>query len=246
MYGQLTHNIPFIIDIEDMELDLTQEDVFGEKRNDSHVRLADTFINEAFEEKEQPSDYTNYTQENVLPDIISNTQVDDYTYSMDNNSETSETQNQNEIIDENYYNTEEIENILSDDNYEEPQTNDISETPQDNDFTELSEEELDFMDVPQTSDEDNPEENLEDYTIEDDTENEQQMIPVYPIEEDEYEEVSDEDIGFEKGDVVNHPRYGQGTVEKIIKYGNKTLCSINFENVGKRLLDPSISEFEKL
>ena len=56
----------------------------------------------------------------------------------------------------------------------------------------------------------------------------------------------DEEIDYKQGDIVNHPRYGQGTVEKIIKYGNKTLCSIYFENVGRRLLDPSISEFEKV
>ena len=51
---------------------------------------------------------------------------------------------------------------------------------------------------------------------------------------------------FEQGDHVSHPKYGEGIVEKMIKYGNKTLCSINFVNVGRRLLDPAISEISKL
>ena len=51
---------------------------------------------------------------------------------------------------------------------------------------------------------------------------------------------------FEQGDHVSHPKYGEGIVEKMIRYGNKTLCSINFVNVGRRLLDPAISEISKL
>lgn len=67
-------------------------------------------------------------------------------------------------------------------------------------------------------------------------------LPVFPADETP----SEEDIGFEQGDRVTHHRYGRGVVEKIIKYGNKTLCSISFENVGRRLLDPTITELTKL
>lgn len=51
---------------------------------------------------------------------------------------------------------------------------------------------------------------------------------------------------FDQGDSVIHPKYGQGTVEKLIVYGNKTLCSINFDNVGRRLLDPALAEIKKI
>ena len=69
------------------------------------------------------------------------------------------------------------------------------------------------------------------------------VVPVYPADED----LSDAEVSdFAQGDSVTHPRYGRGVVEKIIKYGNKTLCSISFENVGRRLLDPTISELTKL
>ena len=67
-------------------------------------------------------------------------------------------------------------------------------------------------------------------------------VPVYPAEEPKPEE----EFAFKQGDKVSHHRYGRGIVEKIITYGNKTLCSISFENVGRRLLDPTITELTKI
>lgn len=72
------------------------------------------------------------------------------------------------------------------------------------------------------------------------------VVPVYPAEAEPNQVESSDGINFVQGDSVSHPRYGRGVIEKIIKYGNKTLCSISFENVGRRLLDPSISEFTKI
>jgi len=70
---------------------------------------------------------------------------------------------------------------------------------------------------------------------------ESQMVPVYTPEEFS-ETPTDDAPAFESGDVVTHPKYGQGVVEKMINYGNKTLCSISFVNIGRRLLDPNLSE----
>ena len=67
-----------------------------------------------------------------------------------------------------------------------------------------------------------------------------QVVPVYPANTPITNQT------FEQGDHVTHPKYGEGIVEKMIKYGEKTLCSINFVNVGRRLLDPAISEITKL
>ena len=69
------------------------------------------------------------------------------------------------------------------------------------------------------------------------------VVPVYPAGSEDLGD--DNGTDFKQGDTVSHPRYGRGVIEKIIKYGNKTLCSISFENVGRRLLDPSISELTK-
>ena len=72
--------------------------------------------------------------------------------------------------------------------------------------------------------------------------NEPPIVPIYPANDipDAVPEV------FEQGDQVTHPKYGTGVVEKMIKYGSKVLCSINFENIGRRLLDPAISEIKKV
>ncbi len=86
---------------------------------------------------------------------------------------------------------------------------------------------------PTDGDEKNGEENIE--TTE-------EAVPIYTAEEPELEGT----IQFEQGDTVTHPKYGRGVIEKLIKYGNKTLCSISFENVGRRLLDPAISEITKV
>ena len=72
---------------------------------------------------------------------------------------------------------------------------------------------------------------------------EEGSLPLYPVDE-----LSDggEAVTLEAGDHVSHPKYGEGIVEKMLRYGNKTLCSISFVNVGRRLLDPAISEITKL
>lgn len=75
--------------------------------------------------------------------------------------------------------------------------------------------------------------------IDEDAEEDSQMVPIYTPEE--MNESNDAPL-FESGDVVTHPKYGQGVVEKMINYGNKTLCSISFVNIGRRLLDPNLSE----
>lgn len=68
-------------------------------------------------------------------------------------------------------------------------------------------------------------------------------VPVYSAE------IPDEDLvesdPVQQGDVVVHPEFGRGVVEKIINYGDRTLCSVNFEQIGRRLLDPKVSELRK-
>jgi hypothetical protein len=72
-----------------------------------------------------------------------------------------------------------------------------------------------------------------------------EQTPVVPIYETEDMEPK-ENQKLEPGDRVSTPKYGEGIVEKMIKYGNKMLCSIEFPNIGRRLLDPAMSEIIKL
>ena len=54
-------------------------------------------------------------------------------------------------------------------------------------------------------------------------------------------------IPFKVGDRVYHPKHGRGTVEGFANYSNKILfCQIEFEKVGRRILDPRISGLEKI
>lgn len=68
------------------------------------------------------------------------------------------------------------------------------------------------------------------------------IVPIYSA--DVEQEANSDDVV--QGDTVMHPKYGKGTVEKLINYGSKTLCSINFDNVGRRLLDPALAELKKV
>ena len=69
------------------------------------------------------------------------------------------------------------------------------------------------------------------------------MVPVYGADIPAEDMVMSD--SFEQGDTVYHAKYGNGVVEKMIKYGAKSLYSINFDNVGRRLLDPTLTEIKK-
>jgi hypothetical protein len=46
---------------------------------------------------------------------------------------------------------------------------------------------------------------------------------------------------------VYHPKHGIGILEGFANYSNKILfCQIDFQNVGRRILDPRIAGIEKV
>ena len=49
---------------------------------------------------------------------------------------------------------------------------------------------------------------------------------------------------FEAGQTVNHGRYGRGTVMKVLPIDGRTIVNVQFDTVGKRLLDPTLSPLE--
>lgn len=109
----------------------------------------------------------------------------------------------------------------------------------------LTEDDLNFLEDNQSNSQAEPfdvDQAVDSMFEEDETNQEPPVVPVYPTEEQN----DGTEIDYKQGDRVTHHRYGRGVVEKIIKYGNKTLCSISFENVGRRLLDPTITDLKKL
>ena len=74
-------------------------------------------------------------------------------------------------------------------------------------------------------------------------EREKPTVPVYTTNYSETTAVSGSQK-LSEGNVVYHEKYGRGVVEQIISYGKKTLCSIQFDNVGRRLLDPKLADLK--
>ena len=50
---------------------------------------------------------------------------------------------------------------------------------------------------------------------------------------------------FTAGDVVTHPTYGRGVVQKVIPMDESVVLNITFDQVGKRLLDPTLTQLSK-
>jgi hypothetical protein len=312
-FGKLTQGIPFIVDMVDLELDLTRDDVLGDRYQfvpafDPNIELVrvDEFgtqfpvkniqpelrDEEPVEEEQPQEEVAEAVEETVvtsaipelpqpqielveeqaptpvkLPALPITAKIIDEV--IEEVEETIQPEEQPQIV-------KPVANLLAavtevDDVFEEsdlsveelepekdlPELTDISE----DDFAEenfneepvvedsLDEEDLDFIEDTQMAPVESFEEIVEpmgeeSYLQDPFVQEEPPVVPVYPADEDlNVDEVAGD---FAQGDSVTHPRYGRGVVEKIIKYGNKTLCSISFENVGRRLLDPSISELAKL
>ena len=194
------------------------EDLTQEIEEEEEVLTEDDldFI-DGFSDAEQEN-----TDINIEEETIINSSIENDNSETTNNDEYSEIENILETTEDNDYITE--QEFINEET-EESLENDTEEEIKD----ETLEEDANIY-----------EESLPSFSEELDTNDEQEELPIY-----ESETIASTS-NFAQGDTVKHPKYGNGVIEKLIKYGNKTLCSITFENVGKRLLDPSISEIEKV
>ncbi len=308
VYGKLTQGIPFIVDMADLELDLTRDDVLGDRyqfvpvvENVQLVKI-DDYGNQIPVTNIQPEEYDEELQapvaepetEPVMDETISQIPeieqpvIDVVEEPIKNYTEdlpVAATLNIVEKLQEGFEQPEiqeaeepavlpPVNNLLAeededlDDILPEQEDLQISEEPEMLDFSAddideeplvedslsdatLTEEDLNFIEDNQITESENIFDGMEinepliepSYQEEPFAPEQTPVVPVYPADENP---ADDNESEFEQGDSVTHPRYGRGVVEKIIKYGNKTLCSISFENVGRRLLDPSISELTKI
>ena len=69
-------------------------------------------------------------------------------------------------------------------------------------------------------------------------------VPIYSAEPEATS--NDDSIKISEGNIVYHEKYGRGVVEELFNYGKRTLCSIQFDNVGRRLLDPNLAELKQM
>ncbi len=188
-------------------------------------------------EQEPVFEYDNEVQpvENILDDTVF--EPIDETPQIVENIEISEGQP------EELSNDEIVEQVAKDVDkvfYEKLPSEDELDTPE-----ELTEDDLNLIDDLSDSDEISlaGDDELPDFGNYDENEELPPVVPIYPAEED-LEDA--ETQTFEAGDRVSTAKYGEGVVEKMIKYGNKMLCSIDFPNIGRRLLDPAMTEITKL
>ena len=120
--------------------------------------------------------------------------------------------------------------------------NDLSDLQSD----ELTEDDLNLIgDLNSDNSVEENEPDIPEYNIEEEPEEPQEQPPVVPIYNADDIEYNEPPV-LEPGDRVSTPKYGEGIVQKMIKYGNKMLCSIEFPNIGRRLLDPAMTEINKL
>lgn len=307
VFGKLTQGIPFIVDMADLDLDLTRDDVLGDRyqfvpvaENVQLVKIDDygnqipvTNIQpeEYDEELQSPAAEPEPIQDEVISQIpqIEQPPIDVVEEPIQNFSEElpvaaplnlveklQEGLEQTEVtpVEEDSMVLPPVNNLLAeeDEDLDEilPQQEDlqITEEPEMLDFAvddiadeslleepvndaALTEDDLNFIEDNQMAESDDIFDGMEinepidepSYQEDPYVTEQTPVVPVYPADENS---AVDNESEFEQGDSVTHPRYGRGVVEKIIKYGNKTLCSISFENVGRRLLDPSISELTKI
>lgn len=270
VYGVLTQSVPFIIELSEFTQDYTEEQepkevieeieeepvaepVREEVENDEPVsssfdfdtedefEIQEQFEEPVFEETPEPDkedliekvakdvDEVFYTQPEQMPsieDITANTDEnlteDDLDFIEDFSADTP--------MQEEHSLTDEEEPFVNETPFEEEHQLENPEVLEE----EVITEEPVLEDIPT------------EFEIEADSSLDEPQPPVVPIYPAEEPVLSDETPLFEQGDMVTHPKYGKGVIEKMIKYGNKTLCSISFENVGRRLLDPAISELHKV
>lgn len=140
---------------------------------------------------------------------------------------------------------EDLDSIQDVDLYEEPSEPEIIEEipkqEQDEDSSYLDEIQADENDIQNSIEQETSGDIKTQYNINKESLKEPETVPVYPANTG-----TNAVFNFEKGDVVIHNQFGNGRIEKIINYGNKKLCSVYFEGVGRRLLDPTLSEIKKV
>ena len=49
---------------------------------------------------------------------------------------------------------------------------------------------------------------------------------------------------YEIGNVIIHKKYGRGTIVKTIKYEERQLLQVEFDEAGKKLLDPTVADIK--
>ncbi len=142
-----------------------------------------------------------------------------------------------------------FEEVSGDDSLENIDLDDLDflneNTPSQNTISDSDDELLDLMSDEQLQNGDD-EFGLDDTPSEEPANipQQQETLPVYDANYRQAEKK--QKINLKEGDLVKHNKFGVGTITKITTHGDKVLCFINFDNLGRKLLDPELSQLEKI
>lgn len=240
--------------------DFSDGNIFSDTEEQAEVPETDeevSFNEEPSEEEEITAPETDFEENSFESDVLTDREILEEQVANDVDASFYKKIEEENLDDENRVNPEVLagdDDITDEDldyiealnlSEENEQPSEVNEIPEEN-------EEIEIVEHPEINDEEPviiepsedefPEENP--VILDETPEDENSDVPIYTPEEFSNNKKEEDKYVFQAGDLISHPKYGQGVVEKMINYGNKTLCSINFVNLGRRLLDPSISDLE--
>ena len=134
------------------------------------------------------------------------------------------------------------EEYIQDETLVEEETSDlmIEDEEEQTEQDEYNEEQVEYADQTEQI------EDVEEIEI-DESIDEQENPNLVVYETDVQQKLNKEDLPFDVGDKVYHPKHGNGIVQGFTNYSDKILfCQIEFENVGRRILDPRVAQLEKV
>ena len=72
------------------------------------------------------------------------------------------------------------------------------------------------------------------------TDTKKENLPIFKDEDNEPKS----NVAYNIGNVIIHKKYGRGTIVKTIKYEERQLLQVEFEEAGKKLLDPKVADIK--
>ncbi len=231
-------------DIQNQDNSLNELDIINSLQED---------FSEPLEEIESVDDIEN------IDDIENSDSIENINTTEEIDNSTSLDNDFNSIIE----NTNNFDSVSSNDVQQPPIVNllnDLAEDNQNNDNEDdMDEELLDLLNETETQQEESLEDfleevenldNTEEEPIEENQDTEEKPIPQgkasIPVYDTNYNTTTNTGINLAEGDMVKHKKYGVGVVKKLIPHQDKFLCSISFDAGFRRLLDPEVSDLEKI
>ncbi|MBQ3640920.1 hypothetical protein II906_03215, partial [bacterium] len=240
-------DLDFLDELEDINNEIYSTDINEDEtlsENEIDDIMNEPFIDEnvlADEKKEQSEDNNSIdVQEETEQPVEDN--IQENVIQDENINEVEEPQ-------EDILNVEE-EEIIPDENVSE---SDVETQEEAEEETEKEETEQKNAESEETEQEEKSAiDDIIDNIYEDNSNQEEQETPSQNSEEltvyeTDTQPSSVEELPFKVGDKVYHPKHGKGVVEGFTNYNNKiTFCQIEFENVGRRILDPKVANIQKI